>query len=125
MTSPQEKTISAEDRLAGAWSRAHRRGVDWLLSAQNPDGGWGGAVMVPSSIEETALAVEALAGMAGSDAESVMDSIDRGCAWLIEHTAGGTRFAPAPIGLYFAKLWYSERLYPLIFTVAALERVQC
>jgi squalene-hopene/tetraprenyl-beta-curcumene cyclase len=29
---------------------------------------------------------------------------------------------PAPIGFYFAKLWYFERLYPLIFTVAALRQ---
>ncbi|HND53227.1 MAG TPA: hypothetical protein PLV92_12545, partial [Pirellulaceae bacterium] len=28
----------------------------------------------------------------------------------------------SPIGLYFAKLWYHERLYPLSFTVAALGR---
>jgi hypothetical protein len=28
----------------------------------------------------------------------------------------------SPIGFYFAKLWYYERLYPLIFTVAALGR---
>lgn len=27
-----------------------------------------------------------------------------------------------PIGFYFAKLWYHERLYPLIFTVAALGK---
>ena len=25
-----------------------------------------------------------------------------------------------PIGFYFAKLWYYERLYPLIFSVSAL-----
>ena len=43
-------------------------------------------------------------------------------AWLLEHTAAGTRFPAAPIGLYFAKLWYDEELYPLAFTVAALER---
>jgi squalene-hopene/tetraprenyl-beta-curcumene cyclase len=29
---------------------------------------------------------------------------------------------PSPIGFYFAKLWYYERLYPRIFTVAALKR---
>ena len=29
---------------------------------------------------------------------------------------------PAPIGFYFAKLWYFEALYPLIFTVAALRK---
>ena len=28
----------------------------------------------------------------------------------------------APIGFYFAKLWYYERLYPLVFAVAALGR---
>ena len=41
----------------------------------------------------------------------------------VESTAGGTRFDPSPIGLYFAQLWYAEKLYPLIFTVGALERV--
>ena len=85
---------------------ARRRGADWLRSAQHPDGGFG-------SIEETALAVEALA----DDGEAV----ERGCSWLAEKTADGTRFDPAPIGLYFARLWYSEKLYPLIFTVSALK----
>jgi squalene-hopene/tetraprenyl-beta-curcumene cyclase len=27
---------------------------------------------------------------------------------------------PAPIGFYFARLWYYERLYPRIFTLTAL-----
>src|SRR4030088_1793974 len=44
-----------------------RRGVSWLLAAQNADGGWGGAAGTPSSIEETALAVEILLD-AGPDA---------------------------------------------------------
>ena len=41
----------------------------------------------------------------------------------MEHSDGGRTFPAAPIGLYFAKLWYDEALYPLLFTVAALERV--
>jgi len=36
------------------------RGVQGLLSVQNTDGGWGGAGSVISTIEETALAVDAL-----------------------------------------------------------------
>ena len=28
----------------------------------------------------------------------------------------------SPIGFYFAKLWYHEELYPLIFTASALGR---
>src|SRR5262249_9402660 len=37
-----------------------RRGVRWLLDNQNDDGGWGGCKGTPSSVEETALAVEVL-----------------------------------------------------------------
>ena len=37
-----------------------QRGIAWLMGAQNADGGWGGAAGAPSSIEETALALEAL-----------------------------------------------------------------
>lgn len=95
----------------------------WLLKAQNSDGGWGGVKDVPSSIEETALAVEALAACARRPAKDPIEpAISRGIAWLHEHTQDS--FEPSPIGLYFAKLWYSEKLYPLIFTIAALERAK-
>jgi squalene-hopene/tetraprenyl-beta-curcumene cyclase len=101
-----------------------RRGLNWLLSAQNEDGGWGGAPAGPSSTEETALALDALAGAVAGGADVPVEAIDRACTWLIKHTDGGTSFDPAPIGLYFARLWYHERLYPLIFTAAALARIR-
>ena len=94
-----------------------RRGTDWLLGAQNADGGWGGAAGVASSIEETALALSAL------DPAAQGAPFRRGIKWLLERTAGGTRFDPAPIGLYFSRLWYSERLYPVIFSCRALAGV--
>jgi squalene-hopene/tetraprenyl-beta-curcumene cyclase len=97
----------------GDWILARKRGFEWLRDAQNPDGGWGGAPGIPSSIEETALAVEALAPQHGPE-------VRKGVQWLVDRTAGGTQFPPSPIGLYFAKLWYWERLYPMIFTTAAL-----
>jgi squalene-hopene/tetraprenyl-beta-curcumene cyclase len=218
------------------------RAIGWLLEAQNPDGGWGGGPGTPSTIEETALAVEALAtnggtgifvclfggtgipacggtdilvcrrvgerdgipavseptretsgipaepetsknacpasqamqqnqdrqeclshhreeclrhqngvpgrldGQAGmpvpppilseSDgsetfaaqlstnvSEGIASAISRGVSWLIQHTDRGRNFEPSPIGFYFAKLWYWEQLYPLIWTVGALEQV--
>jgi squalene-hopene/tetraprenyl-beta-curcumene cyclase len=34
----------------------------------------------------------------------------------------GTVEQPSPIGFYFAKLWYFEALYPLIFAVSGLNR---
>jgi squalene-hopene/tetraprenyl-beta-curcumene cyclase len=96
----------------------------WILSAQNPDRGWGGAPSIRSSIEETALAVEALLASAPADVdlELAASAIAGGVEWLIKHTNKGKVCEPSPIGFYFAKLWYYERLYPLIFSVAALER---
>jgi squalene-hopene/tetraprenyl-beta-curcumene cyclase len=94
------------------------RGVGWLLSVQNADGGWGGAARVVSSIEETALAVDVLLD-AGSPAA---DAVRNGLAWLVAQVEDGGLLRPAPIGFYFAKLWYFEKLYPIIFTVAALGR---
>jgi squalene-hopene/tetraprenyl-beta-curcumene cyclase len=95
-----------------------RRGVAWLLAAQNPDGGWGGTRGVPSSVEETALAVDALLD-GGPDANA---AVQRGLSWLVERVQAGGLDDPTPIGFYFAKLWYFEKLYPMIFTVAALGR---
>jgi len=51
-------------------------------------------------------------------------SMRRGLTYLDRATDRGTRFPPSPIGFYFANLWYFEKLYPIIFTVAALERVR-
>ena len=93
-----------------------RRGVRWLLAAQNAEGGWGGAPRTPSSVEETALAVEVLLSV-GPDAEA---AVNNGLAWLVHRVESGGLYDPTPIGFYFAKLWYFEKLYPIIFTVAAL-----
>ncbi|MBI1896211.1 MAG: squalene--hopene cyclase [Acidobacteria bacterium] len=95
-----------------------RRAEAWLLAAQNADGGWGGDRGLASSIEETSLAVAALAGGAAAPASTVK----RGLAWLVEATRGGETTPPSPIGFYFARLWYYERLYPLIFAIDALSR---
>ena len=93
------------------------RGAAWIASAQNDDGGWGGVRGVLSSVEETALAIEALGGTSHGA------NVERGVAWLVGRVESGTWREPAPIGFYFAKLWYHERLYPLIWTVGALGRV--
>ena len=97
-----------------------RRGIAWLLAAQNADGSWGGAPGVPGSVEETALAVEVLLA-AGPAAEP---AVGRGLAWLVAAVEAGSLKRAEPIGFYFAKLWYYEKLYPMIFTVAALGRAR-
>jgi squalene-hopene/tetraprenyl-beta-curcumene cyclase len=95
-----------------------QRGVAYLLSVQNPDGGWGGAAGCPSSVEETAVAVEALLDLS-DDA-----NLERGVQWLIDAVETQKFREASPIGFYFAKLWYFEKLYPIIFTVAALGRAR-
>ncbi len=100
-----------------------KRAVQWLASAQNPDGGWGGCPGAPSSVEETALTVEALAVVDKSSVAEAPLALARGVDWLVRRVEDGSWTQPAPIGFYFAKLWYYEKLYPHIFTVAALEAV--
>jgi squalene-hopene/tetraprenyl-beta-curcumene cyclase len=99
--------------------------VQWLLSVQNDDGGWGGDKHTPSSIEETALAVESLCATSNGieiDPNRLNGAITRGLTWLSEHTNGGREFPPSPIGFYFAKLWYFEQMYPIVYTLAAVGR---
>ena len=97
-----------------------KRAVAWLIAAQNNNGGWGGAKGSPSSIEETGLAVEALSVVVPRDTQPIL----RGVEWLIAATDSGRRTPPAPIGFYFAKLWYYEELYPLIFAIGGLARAR-
>jgi squalene-hopene/tetraprenyl-beta-curcumene cyclase len=120
------RVLAAYRDLAKMDTEPARRGFAWLLAAQNADGGWGGARAVPSSIEETALAVEVLLDAPGADAPGSPDAqaVNKGLAWLVQQVEAGGLENPTPIGFYFAKLWYFEKLYPIIFTVAALGRAR-
>jgi len=125
------------DLLGENETRVMRRGLNWLSAAQNEDGGWGGGPAMlnhdfdpalsaeqsvsagfPSSVEETALALEAL--LTAADDPSLQGTIDKGVEWLCCKVENNLHHETSPIGFYFAKLWYYERLYPLIFTVSAL-----
>lgn len=103
------------------------RGIRYLSKTQNVDGGWGGGEaniskvggVGESSIEETALVLESLAAASRIDA-SAKYVFDKGIAWLVEAVEQQRYQTASPIGFYFAKLWYYEQLYPLVFTVGAL-----
>lgn len=119
---PALAAVAAERTQAEA---ARARGFEWLRRAQNRDGGWGGAPDVASSLEPTALAVSAIAAPApagvASDTGPSEGALERGIAWIVERTDRGRETPASPIGLYFARLWYFEALYPLIFAAAAMR----
>ena len=89
---------------------------------QNPDGGWGGEY--GCTLERSKRLRWRLETMLLSDPywNRANLTAEQGLLWLIERVENGTYREPTPIGFYFAKLWYFESLYPLIFTVAALRR---
>lgn len=96
------------------------KGVAYLLSAQNPDGGWGGAPGVKSKVTMTAKAVAALAAAGHADGEAVAKGFD----YLYDVWQAGDICRPEPIGLYFSRLWYSEDMYNLTFTLNALNALK-
>lgn len=92
-----------------------RKAHEFLLKQQNSDGSWGGKSGIEGSVEETSLAVSALAEV--HPVESL-----RGINWLPENN----NINAAPIGLYFAMLWYDEQMYPVIYNVEALRKyIKC
>lgn len=104
---------------------------NWFIEQQNADGGWGSGIWnnaqqaeLISSVEETALALEVMISryLPIADHRKYQASLDRGLDWLVTAVEQGNHRNAAPIGFYFAKLWYYEKLYPLAFTVSALGR---
>jgi squalene-hopene/tetraprenyl-beta-curcumene cyclase len=112
-----------------------QRGVIWLTKVQLAGGGWGavggraagkkprvdalGVWEMAASVEETALAIEALLPFGSAD-EIVAAALQQGVSWLTDAVLEGRHEEPAPLGFYFAKIWYYERLYPQIFAARAL-----
>lgn len=121
---PVYGTAQVINHLAGSAQLARQAralidsGLDYLRSVQKADGSFGGDAQAPSSIEETAVALRAMSQDRSADA---LDRLQRATQWLLHATGHGTSFPSSPIGLYFARLWYHEQLYPVVWTHAALR----
>lgn len=115
-----------QDVMSHGWlSKNEKQGMlvqlfiaeQYLLNVQNADGSWGGGKDIQGSMEETALAVSALA-MGNHD-----KACNNGLEWLDKfYFDNGLK--PSPIGLYFASLWYDEKMYPLTAYLEAIVRKQ-
>lgn len=127
-------------------SAAFQRGKEFLLKCQNDDGGWGGGTtisyeiesesgkphvhaspessrsgnLIRSTLEETAVALEGI--MFHSGTMDPPDPIIRGLNCINTAIEGGHHSISQPIGFYFARLWYHEQMYPLVFPLSALKR---
>jgi squalene-hopene/tetraprenyl-beta-curcumene cyclase len=123
------KALIAYAELGLVDSIEAQKSIEFLIKHQNLDGGWGGGSSVSystvapvgghtSSIEETALSLEALIQCGGGT--WCRPIIMGGLKWLVSAIEGGNLDRSWPIGFYFAKLWYHEKLYPAIFALAAL-----
>jgi squalene-hopene/tetraprenyl-beta-curcumene cyclase len=95
------------------------KAIAFLQTSQNEDGGWGGSANIISSIEESSLAIRALAS------HHIETHIESGIKWLELHLPKDLNDINAtPIGLYFASLWYFEDMYPLVFASSAMNEVE-
>ncbi len=93
-----------------------RPATAWLLRARNSDGGFGGEPQTPAKIETTARALSSLVAVQATPAELAPT-----LTYLLQAVAGDPHRLPsAPVGMYFASLWYDEQLYPQVFALDAL-----
>jgi hypothetical protein len=128
-----------------------QRAAHWLTRAQHANGGWGpprapldysGAfrTIAPGtvresvtswraneasakfcSVEETAWAVSALLPLANRD-PAYQSAVAAGLNWLASSIESDLHRQPAVVGVWPGKIWYHERLYPLVYAAEALSR---
>lgn len=137
-----EVLITCAELNRADWEMAHRA-ARWLLSSQHSGGGWGpprarldysnadkdgfrawrgnDAMSKSCSVEETALAVAALLPLTAASPPAAK-AVSAGLTWLVNAIEQDAHHRPAVIGFYPSKIWYHERLYPLVFTAGALSQ---
>lgn len=96
------------------------RARDALLRSQNDDGGWAGLRGQASTAEETAWATLALLRCPHDDTST--RAVERAVRWLVAGQQADGTWAPAPIGLYYSAMWYSDSYFAVTLPLQALAR---
>ena len=125
-----EGLLSLESPHDQKVSHMLEKGLKWLLEQQNPNGGWGGIFNTASTNEETALCISVIALVLKKQkfdnprtTAKCEEALSRGLKWLLPRIEDDAYQMVSPIGFYFAKLWYFEAMYPLVFVAGALNQV--
>ena len=125
-----EGLLSLEASYYPIVSSMLEKSLDWMLQQQNNDGGWGGVFNTASSNEETALCISAIALALRTQkfenptlCSQSKEALCRGLNWLFPRIENNEYQEVSPIGFYFAKLWYFESMYPLVFVGNAMNQV--
>jgi squalene-hopene/tetraprenyl-beta-curcumene cyclase len=98
------------------------RARDALLRSQNDDSGWAGLRRQESTVEETSWALMALLRFPRD--EAVMTAVQHGTDWLVARQHADGSWTPAPIGLYYSAMWYSDSYYAITLPTQALARAR-
>lgn len=98
------------------------RARDALLALQNDDGGWSGLRHEGSTAEETSWAIMALLQCPPSGA--IDRAVRRGVSWLAARQRFDGTWEPAPIGLYYSAMWYSDSQYAVALPLRAIARAR-
>ncbi len=118
--------LPEQDDVAACWQKTISMlcapADKFLRQSCRYDASWGDNGLDMATVEETALALSALCRMNPPKDDPLLH---RGIACLQSMTDNGTVFTSAPVGLYFASLWYEEELYPIIFTLQAVNAYTC
>ena len=96
------------------------RARDALLRNQNDDGSWAGVRMGAGTAEETSWALLALARCPASD--ELRRAVAAGVEWLVANQRPDGDWTPAPIGLYYSAMWYSDSSFAITLPMQALAR---
>ena len=92
-----------------------RKTLEYLLKMQHETGGWGGTDGKTDYVIVTARCVAAL-----KPYPEAAKAVAHGLEFLRPYAAAPQTAPLEPIGLYFAHLWYSEKLYAPIFLAKAV-----
>lgn len=119
------RVLLAVSRASDKWNQSFHHleaGIRYLLSRQLEGGGFTVVGKTPN-LEETALALAALSRCAASKQCPVQmrNALSDALTSLVRQSDNGQFFPPSPVGLYFSSLWYSERLYPILFSKLAMS----